>query len=86
MQNLREAIPQYRGRALAEAKERRRAALVAVCLEYLERYYMLVCFTSYLCWSRFDPDGAAHVVGFLGGGALCFFGGGSCVVSLRAVF
>ena len=37
MQNLREAISQYRGRLLAEAKERRRAAMMAVCLEYLER-------------------------------------------------
>lgn len=38
MQNLREAIAQYRGRVLAEAKERRRAAMMAVCLEYLERW------------------------------------------------
>jgi hypothetical protein len=38
MQNLREAIAQYRGRVLAEAKERRRATMMAVCLEYLERW------------------------------------------------
>ncbi|KIY98140.1 hypothetical protein MNEG_9823 [Monoraphidium neglectum] len=60
MQNLREAIAQYRGRVLAETKERRRATLVAVCLEYLERYYMLICFSSYLCWSKFDPDSEHH--------------------------
>ncbi|GBF92770.1 paladin [Raphidocelis subcapitata] len=61
MQNLREAIAQYRGRVLAEAKERRRAAMMAVCLEYLERYYMLICFASYLCWSKFDPDSPTHI-------------------------
>jgi hypothetical protein len=37
MQNLRDAIAQYRSRVLAETKERRRATLMAVCLEYLER-------------------------------------------------
>ncbi|KAI8474087.1 MAG: inositol hexakisphosphate-domain-containing protein [Monoraphidium minutum] len=61
MQNLREATAQYRGRILAEAKERRRAALMAVCLEYLERYYMLICFSSYLCWSKFDPNSPHHI-------------------------
>lgn len=38
MQNLREATAQYRARILAETQERRRATLMAVCLEYLERW------------------------------------------------
>lgn len=37
MQNLREAIATYRGRLMAETKESRRATLMAVCIEYLER-------------------------------------------------
>ncbi len=65
MQNLREAISQYRGRVLAEQKERRRATMMAVCLEYLERYYMLICFSSYLCWSKFDPNSKSHIVSSL---------------------
>lgn len=36
-QNLREAIATYRGRLMAETKESRRATLMAVCIEYLER-------------------------------------------------
>eukprot|EP00879_Flechtneria_rotunda_P018628 GHRR01019549.1.p1 GENE.GHRR01019549.1~~GHRR01019549.1.p1 ORF type:complete len:942 (+),score=356.76 GHRR01019549.1:158-2983(+) len=61
MQNLREAITTYRGRLMAESKESRRATLMGVCLEYLERYYMLIAFTSYLTWSRFDPASPHHV-------------------------
>jgi hypothetical protein len=37
VQNLREAIATYRGRLMAETKESRRATLMAVCIEYLER-------------------------------------------------
>lgn len=37
LQNLREAIATYRGRLMAETKESRRATLMAVCIEYLER-------------------------------------------------
>eukprot|EP00879_Flechtneria_rotunda_P031031 GHRR01033854.1.p1 GENE.GHRR01033854.1~~GHRR01033854.1.p1 ORF type:complete len:102 (-),score=18.44 GHRR01033854.1:780-1085(-) len=46
---------------MAESKESRRATLMGVCLEYLERYYMLIAFTSYLTWSRFDPASPHHV-------------------------
>ncbi len=55
MQNLREAITSYRHRLLNESKEHKRATLMAVCIEYLERYYILIAFTSYLGWSKFDP-------------------------------
>eukprot|EP00878_Enallax_costatus_P006221 GHUV01006524.1.p1 GENE.GHUV01006524.1~~GHUV01006524.1.p1 ORF type:complete len:1656 (+),score=579.22 GHUV01006524.1:267-5234(+) len=61
MQNLREAIATYRGRLMAESKESRRATLMGVCLEYLERYYMLLAFTSYLTWPKFDPASPGHV-------------------------
>ncbi|KAF6255732.1 inositol hexakisphosphate-domain-containing protein [Scenedesmus sp. NREL 46B-D3] len=61
MQNLREAIATYRGRLMAESKESRRAQLMGVCLEYLERYYMLIAFTSYLTWPKFDPAAPGHV-------------------------
>lgn len=61
LQNLREAITTYRGRLMAEPKESRRATLMGVCLEYLERYYMLIAFASYLTWPRFDPASPAHV-------------------------
>ncbi|WIA11258.1 hypothetical protein OEZ85_011384 [Tetradesmus obliquus] len=61
MQNLREAITTYRSRLMAESKESRRAQLMGVCLEYLERYYMLIAFTSYLTWPKFDPASRGHV-------------------------
>lgn len=61
MQNLREAIATYRGRLMAESKESRRATLMGVCLEYLERYYMLLAFTSYLTWPKFDPASPGYV-------------------------
>eukprot|EP00882_Tetradesmus_deserticola_P020745 GHRQ01022416.1.p1 GENE.GHRQ01022416.1~~GHRQ01022416.1.p1 ORF type:complete len:176 (+),score=42.09 GHRQ01022416.1:318-845(+) len=51
----------YRGRLMAESKESRRAQLMGVCLEYLERYCMLIAFTSYLTWPRFDPAAPGHV-------------------------
>lgn len=46
---------------MAESKESRRATLMGVCLEYLERYYMLLAFTSYLTWPKFNPASAGHV-------------------------
>eukprot|EP00775_Hariotina_reticulata_P011247 gene11247-11396_t len=61
MQNLREAIATYRGRFVAENKESRRATIMGVCLEYLERYYMLIAFACYLTWPKFDPASSAHV-------------------------
>ncbi|KAK9839780.1 hypothetical protein WJX81_000925 [Elliptochloris bilobata] len=51
MQNLREAIAGYRGRLMQENVEDKRNALLQVCLEYLERYYVLITFTAFL----FDP-------------------------------
>lgn len=59
-QNLREAIATYRGRLMAETKESRRATLMAVCIEYLERWVVVVeggtwhmgagfCFTHRAC-------------------------------------
>ncbi|GLI60364.1 hypothetical protein VaNZ11_002488 [Volvox africanus] len=56
MQNLREAIGSYRSRFLKEMRERQRASLMAVCLEYLERYYMLIAFASYLYSPSFNPE------------------------------
>lgn len=61
MQNLREAISVYRGRVLAENRENKRAAMSAVTLEYLERYYMLVAFSAYLHSPSFSPDKKSHV-------------------------
>lgn len=29
---------------------------------YSPRYYMLICFASYLCWSKFDPNSESHIV------------------------
>lgn len=56
-------------------RERQRASLLAVCLEYLERYYMLIAFASYLCSPSFNPDLPTQVralcvccVGGVGGG------------------
>ncbi len=55
MQNLREAIASYRSRLFYEANEIRRQSLLQVCLEYLERYYVLVEFAAYLDDPGFDP-------------------------------
>ncbi|GFR48167.1 hypothetical protein Agub_g10003 [Astrephomene gubernaculifera] len=56
MQNLREAIGSYRSRFLKEMRERQRESVLAVCLEYLERYYMLIAFASYLYSPAFNPE------------------------------
>lgn len=61
MQNLREGIFSYRSRFLKEAREKQRNVLLNVCLEYLERYYMLIAFTGYLASASFDPGSPAHV-------------------------
>lgn len=55
MQNLREAIASYRTRLFYESNEIRRQSLLQVCLEYLERYYVLVEFAAYLDDPGFDP-------------------------------
>ncbi|KAG1680951.1 hypothetical protein FOA52_009910 [Chlamydomonas sp. UWO 241] len=60
MQNLREGINSYRARFLKEIRERQRNTLLGVCLEYLERYYMLIAFSGYLESPQFDPGAALH--------------------------
>ncbi|KAK9861491.1 hypothetical protein WJX84_004658 [Apatococcus fuscideae] len=56
MQNLREAISGYRSRLTHESHEDKRNALLHVCLEYLERYYVLISYAAYLFDPNFDPD------------------------------
>lgn len=48
LQNLREAIATYRNSILHQADEMKRAASLSFFVEYLERYYFLICFTVYL--------------------------------------
>lgn len=55
MQNLREAIAGYRSRLMQETNETKRNALLQVCLEYLERYYVLIAFTAYIMDDKFNP-------------------------------
>lgn len=60
MQNLREAINGYRTRLMREGHEGKRNSLLEVCLEYLERYFMLIAFTAYLSGGSFAPGEARH--------------------------
>lgn len=60
MQNLRDAINSYRTRLLAETKEHKRSVMLAVCLQYLERYYMLIVFCTYLQSPKFCPSASGH--------------------------
>ncbi|KAL6785014.1 hypothetical protein ACKKBG_A02080 [Auxenochlorella protothecoides x Auxenochlorella symbiontica] len=55
MQNLRTAILAYRDRMAYERNDARRGALLTVCLEYLERYYSLIAFASYVGAPGYDP-------------------------------
>ncbi|XP_004494491.1 uncharacterized protein [Cicer arietinum] len=48
MQNLREAIGTYRNSILRQPDEMKREASLSFFVEYLERYYFLICFTVYL--------------------------------------
>ncbi|XP_047324882.1 paladin-like [Impatiens glandulifera] len=48
MQNLREAIGTYRNSILRQRDEMKREASLSFFVEYLERYYFLICFTVYL--------------------------------------
>lgn len=61
MQNLREAIASYRSRIFQERNEMRRQSLLQVCLEYLDRYYSLVVFSTYLDSSSFRLGTDYHV-------------------------
>lgn len=61
MQNLREAIVSYRARMFKETNDMQRQSLLQVCLEYLERYYVLVAFAAYLDDPAFQPGSKEHV-------------------------
>ncbi|KAL6500192.1 hypothetical protein OROHE_025558 [Orobanche hederae] len=52
MQNLREAIARYRSSILCPADEMEREASLSFFVEYLERYYFLICFAVYLHTER----------------------------------
>ncbi|XP_031251036.1 paladin isoform X1 [Pistacia vera] len=48
MQNLREAIATYRNSILHQPDEMKREASLSFFVEYLERYYFLICFAVYI--------------------------------------
>ncbi|KAG6550760.1 hypothetical protein Mapa_007664 [Marchantia paleacea] len=48
MQNLREAIVGYRNSIQRQADEKKREAALSYFVEYLERYYFLICFAVYI--------------------------------------
>ncbi|KAI4301625.1 hypothetical protein L6164_034885 [Bauhinia variegata] len=48
MQNLREAIGTYRNSILKQPDEMKREASLSFFVEYLERYYFLICFAVYI--------------------------------------
>ncbi|KAI9099076.1 hypothetical protein K1719_024843 [Acacia pycnantha] len=48
MQNLREAIATYRNNILRQPDEMKREASLSFFVEYLERYYFLICFAVYI--------------------------------------
>ncbi|KAJ8748544.1 hypothetical protein K2173_003445 [Erythroxylum novogranatense] len=48
MQNLREAIANYRNSILHQPDEMKREASLSFFVEYLERYYFLICFAVYI--------------------------------------
>ncbi|KAK9950366.1 hypothetical protein M0R45_005859 [Rubus argutus] len=48
MQNLREAIAIYRNSILRQPDEMKREASLSFFMEYLERYYFLICFAVYI--------------------------------------
>ncbi|CAH9140358.1 unnamed protein product [Cuscuta epithymum] len=52
MQNLREAIASYRNSILRQPDEMKKAAALSFFVEYLERYYFLICFAVYLHTER----------------------------------
>ena len=61
MQNLREAIAGYRKRIFTEANDMQRQSLLQVCIEYLERYFVLIAFTAYLNSPGFSPGRPNHI-------------------------
>lgn len=48
LQNLREAIATYSNSILRQPDEMKREALLSFFVEYLERYYFLICFAVYI--------------------------------------
>jgi hypothetical protein len=48
LQNLREAIAGYRNSIQRQADEKKREAGLSFFVEYLERYYFLICFAVYI--------------------------------------
>ncbi|PKU75785.1 hypothetical protein MA16_Dca026235 [Dendrobium catenatum] len=52
MQNLREAIGNYRNNILRQPDEKKREASLSFFVEYLERYYFLICFAVYIHTER----------------------------------
>ncbi|KAF7818056.1 paladin-like isoform X1 [Senna tora] len=48
MQNLREAIATYRNSILRQPDEKKRESSLTFFVEYLERYYFLICFAVYI--------------------------------------
>lgn len=48
LQNLREAIAGYRNSIQRQADEKKREAALSFFVEYLERYYFLICFAVYI--------------------------------------
>lgn len=52
LQNLREAIANYRSSILRQPDEMKRAASLSFFVEYLERYYFLICFAVYIHTER----------------------------------
>ncbi|KAL8144431.1 hypothetical protein V2J09_017463 [Rumex salicifolius] len=52
MQNLREAIATYRNSILRQPDEMKRETALSFFVEYLERYYFLICFAVYIHTER----------------------------------
>lgn len=52
LQNLREAIATYRNSILRQPDEMKKEASLSFFVEYLERYYYLICFAVYLHTER----------------------------------
>lgn len=52
LQNLREAIATYRNSIMRQPDEMKREASLSFFVEYLERYYFLICFAVYLHTER----------------------------------
>lgn len=48
VQNLREAIATYRNSILRQPDEKKRESSLSFFVEYLERYYFLICFAVYI--------------------------------------